>query len=131
MSNVIATTRQLLFGLVDEATEIPVYQWLPQEANEVPCYVIGRPDIDEGDMRALVQIEVPIYVIGRSAASRDDDTQRELDQLADALVNLLWKPPKTEAMTLRLTRMRAVVVPIATTEFPAYQGTVVATTTFC
>ena len=131
MSNVIATTRQVVFGLIDEATSIPVYQWLPQEANEVPCFVVGRPDVDEGDMRAIASISVPVYVIGRTAASRDDDTQRELDQLADVLVNLLWKPPKTEAMTLRLTRMRAVVVPIAATEYPAYTGTVVASTTFC
>ena len=129
--NVIATTRQVVYGLIDDATSVPVYQWLPQEASEVPCFVVGRPDLDEGDMRALVQVEVPVYVIGRTAASRDEDTQRELDQLADALVNLLWKPPKTEAMTLRLTRMRATVVPIAATEYPAYTGYVVASTTFC
>ena len=116
--NIIATTRQVVFGLIDDATAVPTYQWLPQEANEVPCFVVGRPDVDEGDQRAIASIEVPVYVIGRTAASRDDDTQRELDQLADALVNLLWKPPKTEAMTLRLTTMRAMVITIAATEYP-------------
>jgi hypothetical protein len=129
--NIIATTRQVVFGLIDEATVIPTYQWLPQEASEVPCFVVGRPDVDEGDLRQIAEISVPVYVIGRTSSSRDDDSQRELDQNADLLVNLMWKPPKTEAMTLRLTRMRAVVVPIAATEFPAYQGTVVASTTFC
>ena len=97
----------------------------------MPCYVVGRPDLDEGDQRAIASITVPVYVIGRTAASRDDDSQAELDGLADALINLMWTPPRTEGPTLRLTRMRAVVVPIAATEFPAYTGTVVASTTFC
>jgi len=128
--NVIATTRQLVYGLVD-GLSIPTYRWLPQEANEVPCYVIGRPEVNEGQQRAIASVTVPVYVIGRTSTARDDDTQKELDDLADALITLLWTPPQTEGTSLRLTRMQATVVPIAATEYPAYTATVVASTTFC
>lgn len=128
--NVISTIRQLVYGLVAQGP-VPTYRWLPQEANEVPCYVVGRPEVTEGAQRAIVSVSVPVYVIGRTAAGRDDDTQSELDALADALLNLLWKPPQTESSSLRLTRMLPTVVPIAATDFPAYTATCVASTTFC
>lgn len=122
----LAGTREHVYALVDGATELPVYRWLPDSANDLPCFVIGRPDLDEGERRAMQQITIPVYVLGRTL--RDNDAQHELDEQADVLAKLLWRPPQEAGQSLRLTRLRATVVPVANVEIPAYTGTVVAAT---
>ena len=125
----IAATRAHVFDLVHAAVELPVYRWLPGSADELPCFVVGRPDLDEGAARALQQITLPVYALGRTL--RDDDAQSELDDMADQLERLLWKPPQEPGQSLRMTRMRATVVTVATVEIPAYTCTVVAATAPC
>ena len=129
--DMITVVRQLLFDRVSEATTVPVLLYIPGEANECPAFVIGRPDVDEGDSRAVASVTTPIHIIGRTAASRDDDTQRELDLLADLLVNTLWKARQEQMISLRLTRMRATVTPIGNVEYPSYTATTVASTAPC
>jgi hypothetical protein len=131
LTSTIADVRQMLYGLVAGLDLAPTYRWLPQEANETPCYVIGRPDVVEGAQRALLEISTPVYAIGRTAASRDDDSQSELDDLADALLGLLWTPPQAVSISLRLTTLAPTVVLVAATEYPAYTATVVAGTAYC
>lgn len=130
--NAIATVRQLVFGLIQQWSTIPVLRWLPQDENEgPPAYVVGRPEVNEGAQRMILSVSVPVYVIGRTSTGRDNDSQAELDTAADALLNALWEPPQTETISLRLTRMQATVIPIAGIDYPAYTGTVVAGTTYC
>jgi hypothetical protein len=126
----LAATRQRLFDLVSASTDLPVYRWLPGTTDDLPCYVIGRPDLDEQPQaRAVQQLTIPVYALGRTM--RDDDAQAQLDDLADDLTNLLWKPPQEPGQSMRLTRLRATVVPVAGVDIPAYTGTVVAATAPC
>jgi hypothetical protein len=125
----LASTRRHVWDLVNASTELPVFLWLPGTTDDLPCFVIGRPDLDEGTPRAMQTLTIPVYVLGRTL--RDDDAQAQLDSLADALTDLLWKPPQEPGQSLRLTRLRATVVPVAGVEIPAYTGTVVASTAPC
>lgn len=126
----IADTRAWVHGIVDAGTELPVLRWLPEQANELPCFVVGRPDLDEDPTRrGIQQIAIPVYALGRTL--RDDDAQTELDGLADVLEALLWKPPQEPTRTGRLTKIRATVVSVGNVEIPAYTATVLVATAPC
>jgi len=126
----LAATRQRVFDLVNGSTELPVFRWLPGTTDDLPCFVIGRPDLDEQpNVRAMQQLTIPVYVLGRTL--RDDDAQAQLDSLADELTDLLWKPPQEPGQSMRLTRLRATVVPVAGVDIPAYTATVIAATAPC
>lgn len=125
----ISEARYVVHNLVDGGTALPVLRWLPGSADELPCYVVGRPDLTEGDQRAMQAITVPVYALGRTL--RDDVAQAELDTMADTLVGLLWKPPQHPSMTLRLTRLRAITLTVAAVEIPAYTASVDITVVAC
>lgn len=131
--NVLTTMREAIAGMVGSLSPSwPTLLYLPGNVEQPPCFVVGRPRAYENAaQRALVQVDVPVYILGRTASTRDDDSQRELDAVADQLLTLMWKPPKTESLTMRLTAIDPTVVPIGSTDWPAYTATVVCTTTFC
>jgi len=126
----IADTRRWVYDIVNAGVALPVLRWLPEAANELPCFVVGRPDLDEDPThRGLQAITVPVYVLGRTL--RDDAAQSELDDLADELERLLWKPPQEPDRSGRMTRMRATVANVGNVEVPAYTATVIVTTAPC
>jgi hypothetical protein len=126
----VADTRAWVHDIIDASTDLPVLQWLPGSADELPCFVIGRPDLDEASSsRALLSVSVPVYALGRTL--RDDEAQRELDAMIDTLTALLWKPPQRPGESLRMTRARATVVTVAANEIPAYTATVIAAAQPC
>lgn len=126
----ITTPRQLVYDIVNDLDTWPVWQWLPGDAEELPCYVVGRPDLGEGDQKALAEVRVPVYALGRTL--RDDEAQAELDRAADALLTALWTPKSSDpSMSIRLTSLVASVIPIAALEYPAYSASVVVTVAFC
>ena len=128
--SVITRPRQLVYDIVNGLDVLPVWQWLPGDAEEVPCYVVGRPSVSEGDISALATVTVPVYAIGRTL--RDDEAQAELDSAADALLNALWNPASTDSsLSMRLASMTASVIPIAALEYPAYSASVEVTVAFC
>lgn len=115
--------RQWCYDLCAAYVDLPVYLWLPGNAEELPCYVVGRPDMDEDTPRSVQKVSIPVYALGRTL--RDDDAQAELDRMADNLVNLYWKPPLQPGVSLRMTRIRATVLTIAAIEVPAYTATLI------
>lgn len=126
----ITTPRQLVYDIVTDLNVWPVWQWLPGDAEELPCYVVGRPDVGEGELPALASVTVPVYALGRTL--RDDEAQAELDAAADALLTAFWNPKSPEpSMSIRLNTLVASVIPIAATEYPAYSASVVVTVAFC
>jgi hypothetical protein len=129
MTLAITTSREVLHRLVSASASVPVYRWIPARTDELPCYVIGRPDGDERPSTQIAELPIPVYALGRTL--RDDDAQAELDTLADTLIGVLWRPPQTEGLTMRLARWRANLVNVAELEVPAYTCTVIATVAYC
>jgi len=121
----------MVFEMADSGLTWPIFQYLPQSADDLPCVVVGRPDVDEGETRALLAITVPLYVLGRTSTARHDAAQAELDAVADQVLNLFWKPQQPSGYSLRLSRIRATVVPVAALEIPAYTAQISASTTYC
>lgn len=125
----ITSCRGLVHQTIAANATVPVYRWLPARTDQLPCYVVGRPDGDERPSTQIAELPIPVYALGRTM--RDDDAQAELDSLTDALISWLWRPTQTDGVSVRLTRWRAVVIQIAELEVPAYNLTVVASTAYC
>jgi hypothetical protein len=125
----VGDVRAHVYDLVVAGVDWPTYLYLPDSADDLPCYVVGRPSTREQDRRAMMEIRTPVYALGRRL--RDDDAQRELDAAADTLHALLWKPGQEPGMSLRLTTADATVVQVAGVDVPAYTATVVATIAYC
>ena len=125
----ITTPREAVYDIVAGGVDEHVYRWLPASADDVPCYVVGRPGTREGQSRAMLQSTVPVYALGRTL--RDDEAQAELDAMGDRLHELLWKPPQSPGMSLRLERCDATVIQIAGVEIPAYTASVITAAAYC
>jgi len=130
--NAIGDARQLVYGLVGAiAPGLPTYLYQPGSVEELPCYVVGRPQVDEGDPRALVTVTVPVHVLGRTSTTRDAEAQLELDAAADAALEALWAPSTSSSVSARLVELTPVVLTIANLEVPGYTALVVCSMTFC
>lgn len=130
----LADTRRWVYDVVTQAAladgdAAPVRLWLPGNADQLPSYVVGRPDLDEGTPRSLQSISVPVYALGRTL--RDDAAQAQLDGMADVIIDALWRPLQDAGQSYRLTRGRATVLTIAAVEVPAYTLTVVSSVQPC
>ena len=129
MTSPVTTSRSLVYDIVAGGVDEHVYLYLPSSADDVPCYVVGRPSTREGSARSMLEVRIPVYGLGRTL--RDDDAQAELDAMGDRLHELLWKPPQSAGSSLRLEGCEATVVPVAGVDIPAYTGTVVYAAAYC
>jgi hypothetical protein len=65
-------------------TGIPVLDVMPDDVNEVPCVVVGRPSLAPSRDQLVDQIETTCVVVGRRL--NDSGAQPELDGLADTVL---------------------------------------------
>jgi len=84
----IEQARDIIAGVLTHL-DWPVQRFPPANPTHVPCVVVGRPLVEPGstDLAADFGVQVPIVVIGRTMA--DEDAQRELDTVADAVIDRL------------------------------------------
>jgi hypothetical protein len=120
--------RQLVAGLLKGAPH-PVHQWLPGNTDDLPAFVVGRPNVSEGDQPALMATTVPVFALGRRTG--DDDAQAQLDLMADLLLVRFWQPPRTEGVGIRLQTITAGVIEVAGLDIPAYTASLLCTSTYC
>lgn len=118
----ITEARDIVFGVLGHL-DWAVQRFPPANPNHVPCVVVSRPLVEPGttDLAADFGVQVPIVVIGRTMA--DDDAQRELDTVADAVIDRLLP-------TFPFT-VTADVEAVAGLVYPAYTITVTVPMRLC
>jgi hypothetical protein len=62
---------------------VTVLDQMPDDLNDVPCLVVGRPSIAPGRESQVDEVETVVFVVGRRLS--DSGAQPELDALADAV----------------------------------------------
>lgn len=137
MLELLSDVRSLVFAIVDTPVadppegmlaHVPTFLYLPTSTDQLPCYVVQRPSLDEGPQAAIAHVVVEVYALGRTI--RDDDAQHELDFLADGLVERLWNVD-TSPSSCKLTAIRSDVVSVSSVDIPAYIGTVEVSSVIC
>ena len=108
----IAEVREALRDIVKPAGW-DVYTFLPDDVNRVPCVVVGQLSMDVDAQ--LYAATAPVYVVGRRLG--DEDSQSELDNTVDRVVELLGMYGQQVAVT----HFEPVARVIAGQSYPAYR----------
>jgi hypothetical protein len=123
---------EVLGVLMAELPDVPLWGTLPDDVNELPCVVVGRPGGRQGRERVVFDLSLQVFVIGRrqqAGASED-----ELVALADSVFVALGGTRGTKTSggeVVACTRVDPRMLTIAGQECPAYTVEVEASATTC
>jgi hypothetical protein len=120
----IAPFRACVQSLVEDRASVAVYSYLPNDVAELPCYVVGRPSVRESGQAAVMTLTLDVTLAGRRIS--DEDTQAELDVLADELFDLLGgtRSVVVDGGHLRCTGITPGTVVVAGLETPTYVASI-------
>ena len=112
--------RSTVTEMLKTRCSVPVYGWLPDDVAHVPVLVVGRPSIRESRTPGISTLTLTVNLLGRRIS--DEDSQAELDALADQLFIVLGgtKNVKRNDLTMRCTQFLPGTVIVAGQEMPAY-----------
>lgn len=116
----LAEYRAAVADMIVVADIVPVWDVLPDDANELPCAVVGRPAATPTTTAVVFDMVLEVFVIGRRQQA--GGSEQELTALADQLWRLFNGTRATNHQGHGLA-VRAVfprVETIAGLEFPAY-----------
>lgn len=111
---------------------VPVHEQLPDDLAVLPCVVVGRVDVDEGEASTVADLSLDVWLIGRR--TNVDDPQGQLDVLADSLLDTFggWRGATApNSQQLIVTSIRSRTLDVAQVTYPAYSFTLEASATTC
>lgn len=124
--------RQAVITLLTAGSPVPVYGYLPDDVAELPCHVVGRPTGRETGTPAVVRMTLDVTLLGRRIS--DEDSQKQLDTLADDLLALLGGTRNVtvgDNNRMHWTEVTPATVMVAGLEMPAYVTSIVMDTVTC
>lgn len=126
----LALVHQAAWRLLEEAP-VPVYPWLVAQADELPCFVVGAPDLaPETDRPSVGVVTLDVFALGRTS-SRDQGAADELRAMGALLADRFWSPPTYEGLMVRLDQLAHGTVDVAGQTVPAYTANLSARMAFC
>lgn len=117
----ITTLRRQVRDLFRAEGTLPVYGYLPDDVAHLPCYVVGRPNIAESGISAVMTVSMDVIVLGRRVA--DEDAQAELDGYGDEAFDVLGCTRGVKIADGQLLACRSVTaatVVVAGMDIPCY-----------
>ncbi len=127
----IAGFRSAVRGLLGTQSVVPVVEFVPDDVANVPCVVVGRPDVRAGDAPTLFDLDLDLWVIGnRNVVGGTGD---QLDEMTDEILATFGGTRSTSfgGVPLQATSVSARTVDIANFTYPCYTITVETTTHTC
>ena len=117
------------------ATALPnVAGWdvIPDDVNELPCYVVGRPGGRPANEKIVMDLSLQVFILGRRQQA--GGSEDELVALADDVFTALGgtrgtKSPSGEVVTV--SRVDPRTLSIAGNDVPAYSIEVTASAATC
>ncbi len=127
----IVEFRDAVRGLLETQSVVPVVEFVPDDVANVPCVIVGRPDVSEGDTATLFDLDLDLWVIGNRNVV--GGTGRQLDEMADAILATFGGTRSTSfnGVPLQATSVSARTVDIAKYTYPCYNITIETTTHNC
>ena len=119
----IAQLRSVVGDLLRSQGLWEVYDFPPQDVSAVPCIVLGLVNAVPSDAAGVFDRTLEVYVIGRQVS---DDAHDELDKLADQVILALGGTQNIRLGSehVMVNEVRAALVTVASSQFPAYVVTV-------
>jgi hypothetical protein len=120
----VAPFRAAVQSLIEDLASVAVYSYLPNDVSDLPCYVVGRPSVRESGQAAVMTLTLDVTLAGRRIS--DEETQAELDVLADELFDLLGgtRSVVVDGGHLRCTGITPGTVVVAGLETPTYVASI-------
>ena len=120
----VVAFRRAVTDLIRDRGAVPTYGYLPDDVAHLPCYVVGRPTIIESATPAVMTLTLDVTLLGRRI--NDQDSQAELDALADQLFDVLGGTRNVRVADnhVRCTQLLPATVFVANSECPAYIASV-------
>lgn len=112
--------------------DVPLWDVIPQDVNELPCIVVGRPAGRQTSTAVVFDLDLTVFVVGRR--QRAGESEDELTGLTDRVFVALGgtRGTKTPAReVIAVTRVDARNIQVAGNEIPAYTLEVEASATTC
>ena len=130
----ITDLRRDLHALLRAECSAPVYGYQPDDVAHIPCIAVGRPTAAESSTPAVMTMTLDVTLLGRRIS--DEDSQAELDALADELFDALGctgnvKVGTDEPRLITCPAFRPASVTVAGLDYPAYLFTVNADIATC
>jgi hypothetical protein len=122
----LADFHAAVVDLIDGNTDTPVWDHVPDDIAEVPCFVVGHPQARETTTRVVFRVSVDVFVIGRRQTA--GEPQSEVMALTDWLWTLFngTRAVKSRNLEWVLTVRQLLprVLSIAGLDCPAYAVTI-------
>ena len=112
--------------------DVPLWAVLPDDVNELPCVVVGRPGGRQTSERVVFDLDALVFVVGRRQQA--GGSEDELIALADRVFMALGGTRGTKSPggdVIAVTRVDPRMLTIAGLECPAYTVEVEASATTC
>lgn len=123
---------EVVATIVDAMPDVPVWDVIPDDVNELPCIVVGRPGGRPTAQAVVFDLDLSVFVIGRRQQAGGQEA--EVTQLADRLFDALGgtRGCKSPAgIVLAITRLDPRMISIAGSEYPAFTVDVETSATTC
>lgn len=116
----LADVRAAVYDIVSTADILPVWDVIPDDPNEVPCAVIGRPLAAQTTTAVVFDMVLEIIVVGRRQQA--GSSEQELTVLTDQLWVLFngTRATRHGGYGLAVRSIFPRIESIAGLEFPAY-----------
>lgn len=96
----LAEFRAAVFDLIDNSGLAPVWDVIPDDPNELPCIVVGRPFALQTATAVVFDVGLECYVLGRRQQA--GGSEQELTALADAVWLLFNGTRGTQSLGVRV-----------------------------
>lgn len=115
----LSDARRRLSRFLHAQELLPVYGFVPDDANELPCIVVGPGSLADAET-GVYDIDLSVYVLGRRLS--DEQAQVELDDLADKVIIALGGTRGRDSFAV--TRSTPQIVTVGGTDIPSHNLTV-------
>lgn len=82
----LADVRASVYDIVSTSDLVAVWDYIPDDVNELPCAVVGRPLAAQTSTAVVYDIVLELMVIGRRQQA--GGSEQELTEMADAMWTL-------------------------------------------
>jgi hypothetical protein len=127
-----AFRNEVIATLVAALPDVPLWPVIPDDVNELPCVVVGRPGGRQTATAVVFDLDLTVFVLGRRQQA--GGSEDELTDLADQVFTALGGTRGTRSPggeVVSVTRLDPRTLTVAGLDVPAYTVELESSATTC